>query len=41
LESLKKELEKLVTDWEPDKIAELLAVSTFKERVQGQQDFEK
>jgi phage gp29-like protein len=41
LESLKKELEKLVTDWEPDKIAELLAVSTFKARVQGQQDFEK
>jgi hypothetical protein len=41
LEALKKELEKLVTDWEPDKIAEIIAVSTFKARVQGQQDFEK
>jgi hypothetical protein len=41
LESLKKELEKLVMDWEPYKIAELIAVSTFKARVQGQQDFEK
>jgi len=41
LNSLKKELEKLVTAWEPDKIAEIIAIATFKARVQGQQDFEK
>jgi len=41
LDSLKKELEKLATEWSPEKIAELFAVATFKARVQGQQDFEK
>jgi phage gp29-like protein len=39
--SFQKELEKLVVNWSPDKIAELVAVSTFKARVQGQQDFYK
>ncbi|MDR2864604.1 MAG: DUF935 domain-containing protein [Spirochaetaceae bacterium] len=41
LNTFKKELEKLASEWQPEKIAELIAVSTFKARVQGQQDFEK
>ncbi|MDR3171177.1 MAG: DUF935 domain-containing protein [Treponema sp.] len=39
--SFKKELEKLVTGWQPEKIAELLAVATFKARVKGDLDFDK
>jgi len=41
LASFKKELEKLAKMWAPDKIAELLAIATFKARVQGQEDFTK
>lgn len=41
LNSFKKELEKLAVEWSPDKIAELIAIATFKARVQGEQDFEK
>ena len=41
LNAFKKELEKLSAEWEPDKLAELLAIATFKARVQGQADFEK
>jgi phage gp29-like protein len=39
--SFRKELAKLASDWPPDKIAELLAVATFKARVQGQAEFDK
>ena len=39
--SFKRNLAKLAVDWPPDKIAELLAVATFKARVQGQLEFDK
>ena len=39
--SFQKELTKLAVDWPPDKVAELLAVATFKARVQGQLEFDK
>jgi phage gp29-like protein len=39
--SFRKELAKLAADWPPDKIAELLAVATFKARVQGHLEFDK
>ena len=39
--SFQKELTKLASDWQPDKIAELLAVATFKARVKGQAEFDK
>jgi len=39
--SFQKELTKLATDWPPDKIAELLAIATFKARVQGQLEFDR
>jgi phage gp29-like protein len=38
--SFVKTLEKLASDWPPDKIAELLAVATFKARVKGQGEFD-
>ncbi|MCL2252784.1 MAG: DUF935 family protein, partial [Treponema sp.] len=40
-ESFQKELEKLVTGWKPDKIAECIAVATFKARALGSAEFEK
>jgi phage gp29-like protein len=39
--SFQKELAKLASGWQPDKIAELLAVATFKARVKGQTEFDK
>ena len=39
--SFQSELAKLAADWPPDKVAELLAVATFKARVQGQLEFDK
>jgi phage gp29-like protein len=38
--SFEKELEKLVTGWKPDKIAECIAVATFKARALGSAEFE-
>jgi phage gp29-like protein len=38
--SFQKELEKLIVDWSPGKIAELLAVATFKARVKGNEDYD-
>ncbi len=38
--SFRAELEKLVTDWTPDKIAELMALEFFKARADGADDFE-
>ncbi|MDR3173009.1 MAG: DUF935 domain-containing protein [Treponema sp.] len=39
--SFEKELEKLAASWPADKIAELLAVATFKARVKGMEDFDQ
>lgn len=39
-DSFRKELQKLVISWEPDKIAECIAVATFKARVLGNTEFE-
>ena len=39
--SFKKELEKLAAEWPAEKIAELLAVATFKARVKGMEEFEQ
>jgi phage gp29-like protein len=39
--SFKKELEKLAAEWPADKIAELLAVATFKARVKGMEEFDR
>jgi phage gp29-like protein len=39
--SFQKELAKLAADWPPDKIAEYIAVATFKARVQGHLEFDK
>ena len=39
--SFQEELAKLAADWPPDKIAELLAVATFKARLKGQLEFDK
>ena len=38
--SFKKELENLAAEWPADKIAELLAVATFKARVRGNEEFD-
>jgi phage gp29-like protein len=38
--SFKKELEKLAAEWPADKIAELLAVATFKARIKGNEEFD-
>jgi hypothetical protein len=35
------ELKKLVRNWEPDKIAECIAVATFKARTLGNADFDR
>jgi phage gp29-like protein len=40
-ESFREELQKLVKDWPPDKIAECIAVATFKARALGDAEFEK
>jgi len=40
-ESFQKELTKLVTGWAPDKIAECIAVATFKARALGSAEFDK
>jgi phage gp29-like protein len=40
-ESFQKELTKLVANWEPDKIAECIAVATFKARALGSAEFDK
>ncbi|GHV56561.1 hypothetical protein AGMMS49579_21270 [Spirochaetia bacterium] len=37
--SFQKELQKLVTGWAPDKIAECIAVATFKAHAKGAADF--
>ncbi|MDR0322323.1 MAG: DUF935 domain-containing protein [Treponema sp.] len=39
-ESFQKELTKLVTGWKPDKIAECIAVATFKARALGSAEFD-
>jgi phage gp29-like protein len=39
--SFEKELEHLVTEWPADKLAELLAVATFKARVKGMEEFDR
>lgn len=39
--SFKKQLEKLVTDWDANKTAELMAIAFFKARADGDNDFEK
>jgi phage gp29-like protein len=39
--SFEKELEKLAVEWPAEKIAELLAVATFRARVKGAAEFEK
>jgi len=39
-ESFQKELTKLVTGWAPDKIAECIAVATFKARALGSAEFD-
>jgi phage gp29-like protein len=39
--SFKQDLEKLATVWPADKIAELLAVATFKARVKGMEEFDR
>jgi phage gp29-like protein len=38
--SFRKELQKLVTGWAPDKIAECIAVATFKARALGDAEFD-
>jgi phage gp29-like protein len=38
--SFQKELEKLAAEWPADKIAELLAVATFKARTKGMEEFD-
>jgi len=38
--SFRAELEKLVIQWKPDKIAECIAVATFKARVLGAAEFD-
>jgi phage gp29-like protein len=40
-DSFREELEKLVTNWPPDKIAECIAVATFKARALGAAEFDK
>ena len=40
-DSFRKELEKLVTNWPPDRIAECIAVAAFKARALGAADFDK
>jgi len=40
-ESFQQELTKLVTGWKPDKIAECIAVATFKARALGSAEFEE
>jgi phage gp29-like protein len=40
-ESFRKELQKLVKGWPPDKIAECIAVATFKARALGNAEFDK
>jgi phage gp29-like protein len=40
-ESFRSELEKLVKDWPPDKIAECIAVATFKARALGDTEFDE
>jgi phage gp29-like protein len=39
--SFQAELKKLVKDWKPDKIAECIAVATFKARAEGAAEFDK
>jgi phage gp29-like protein len=40
-ESFREELQKLVTDWPPDKTAECIAVAAFKARALGDAEFDK
>ena len=40
-ESFREELQKLVQNWPPDKIAECIAVATFKARALGDAEFDK
>ncbi len=40
-DSFKAELEKLVTNWKPDKIAELMAITFVKARADGAEEFDK
>jgi hypothetical protein len=39
-EGFRDELQKLITAWPPDKIAEGIAVATFKARALGDAEFE-
>jgi LDH2 family malate/lactate/ureidoglycolate dehydrogenase len=39
--SFHKELEKLVTGWDPDKIAECIAMAMFKARALGDAEFDR
>jgi hypothetical protein len=38
-ESFREELEKLIKNWPPDKIAECIAVAAFKARALGNAEF--
>jgi hypothetical protein len=40
-ESFREELQRLVTEWPPDKIAGCIAVAMFKARALGDTEFEK
>jgi phage gp29-like protein len=40
LKEFEKELKKLVKDWDPEKIQEVLAVASFKARIQGELEFD-
>jgi hypothetical protein len=40
-ESFREELKKLVTSWPPEKIAECIAVATFKARALSDAEFDK
>jgi hypothetical protein len=40
-EGFREELQKLVKNWPPDKIAECIAVATFKARTPGDAEFEE
>jgi hypothetical protein len=40
-ESFREEIEKLVQNWPPEKIAECVAVATFKARALGDAEFDK
>jgi hypothetical protein len=40
-DGLRNELEKLVKNWQPDKIAECIAIAAFRARTLGDAEFDK